>query len=94
MSLRYAHRTAVTVGRLRRGGAGNGLFLQIVDRGGPDLPVSETGFTFGRLIAIRAGGGCRALVARARRVLRVGVGEAQVVGVRALLVLAGGGGDV
>ena len=65
-SLRYAHRTAVTVGlgpgcrfsvgRLRRGVADNGLFLQIVDRGGPDLPVPETGFPFGRLVAAQAGG--------------------------------------
>ena len=99
-SLRYAHRTAVAVGfgprflhstgRLRRGGDDNGLFLQIVDRGGPDLPVLETGFAFGRLVAIRAGGDYQALVARGRRVLRVDVGEAPAAGVRALLDLAGG----
>ena len=99
MSLRDAHRTAVavgfgllcwhSVGRLRRGVSDNGLFLQIVDRGGLDLPVLETGFAFGRLVAIRAGGGCQALVARGRRVLRVDVGEDPAAGVRALLDLAG-----
>ena len=97
--LRDTHRTAVTVGfgprflhstgQLHKGGADNGLFLQIVDRGGPDLPVPETDFTFGRLIAAQAGGDYQALVARGRRVLRVDVGEAPAAGVRALLDLAG-----
>ena len=54
------------------------------------MPVLETGFAFGRLVAIRAGGGCQALVARGRRVLRVDVGEGPAAGVRVLLDLAGG----
>ena len=97
MSLRYTHRTTVAVGfgagcrfsagRLRRGGADNGLFLEVAGRGGPGLPVPETGFAFGRLVAARAGGGCQALVARGRRVLRVDVGEVPAAVVR---VLAGG----
>lgn len=99
--LRAAHRTAVTVGfgprflhstgQLHKGGADNGLFLQIVDRGGPDLPVPETDFTFGRLIAAQAAGDYRALIGRGRRTLRVNVGGDPATGVRALLDLAGGG---
>lgn len=99
--LRDAHRTAVTVGfgprflhstgQLHKGGADNGLFLQIVDGGGPDLPVPETDFTFGRLIAAQAAGDYRALIDRGRRTLRVDVGEDPEAGVRALLDLAGGG---
>ena len=97
MSLRDDFRTTVmvgfsllcrySVGRLRRGVADNGLFLEVAGRGGLDLPVPETGFAFGRLVAARAGGGCQALVARGRRVLRVDVGEVPAAVVR---VLAGG----
>lgn len=99
--LRAAHRTAVTVGfgprflhstgQLHKGGADNGLFLQIVDGGGPDLPVPETDFTFGRLIAAQAAGDYRALIDRGRRTLRVDIGGDPVAGLRALLDLAGGG---
>ena len=100
-ALRDVHRTAVTVGfgprflhstgQLHKGGADNGMFLQIVDRGGPDLPVPETDFTFGRLIAAQAGGDYQALIGQGRRVLRVDVGEDPAAGVRALLDLARGG---
>lgn len=99
--LRDAHRAAVTLGfgprflhstgQLHKGGADNGLFLQIVDGGGPDLPVPETDFTFGRLIAAQAAGDYRALLGRGRRTLRADVGDDPVAGVRALLALAGGG---
>ena len=99
--LRDAHRAAVTLGfgprflhstgQLHKGGADNGLFLQIVDGGGPDAPVPETDFTFGRLIAAQAAGDYRALLGRGRRTLRADVGDDPVAGVRALLALAGGG---
>ena len=99
--LRDAHRAAVTLGfgprflhstgQLHKGGADNGLFLQIVDGGGPDAPVPETDFTFGRLIAAQAAGDYRALLGRGRRTLRADVGGDPVAGVRALLALAGGG---
>ena len=98
MSLREDFRTAVAVGfgpgcrfsagRLRRGVADNGLFLEVAGRGGPDLPVPETDFTFGQLITDQAGGGCQVLIARGRR---TGVGEDPVVGVRASPDLAGSG---
>lgn len=87
----YGPRFLHSTGQLHKGGAGNGLFLQIADHPRPDLPVPETDFTFGRLIAAQAAGDCRALLQRGRRTLRVDTGDDPVAGVRALLDLARGG---
>lgn len=96
--LRDSHRVAVTVGygprflhstgQLHKGGAGNGMFLQLVDHPRPDLPVPETGYTFGQLITAQAAGDSRALLQRGRRTLRVNIGDDPAAGVRALLHLA------
>ncbi len=67
---RFLHST----GQLHKGGANNGLFLQLVDESQFDVPVPETDFTFGKLIAAQAMGDYRALVQRNRRILRVNLG--------------------
>ena len=69
----YGPRFLHSTGQLHKGGAGNGVFLQIVDdpRSGPDPAVPEAGFTFGELIEAQAAGDFQALAARGRRVLRV-----------------------
>lgn len=85
VGLRDRHRSAVTLGygprflhstgQLHKGGAANGLFLQIVDRPVADIAVPEAGFTFGKLIEGQAAGDFQALSDRGRRVLRVRLGN-------------------
>ena len=96
-TLRDRHRAAVTLGygprflhstgQLHKGGAGNGLFLQIVDTPTPDLAIAEAGFTFGELIEGQAAGDFQALAARGRRVLRVRLGDDPVEGIKTVLGL-------
>lgn len=64
---RYLHST----GQLHKGGPNSGLFLQIVDEPGMDLPVPGSGYSFRTLIKAQADGDLRALRERGRRVLRV-----------------------
>ncbi len=68
---RFLHST----GQLHKGGANNGLFLQLVDEPANDVAVPETDFTFGELIAAQALGDYRALSQRGRRILRVNLGR-------------------
>lgn len=67
----YGPRFLHSTGQLHKGGPPRGLFVQIVDRFEPDLPIPEEGITFGRLIAAQAEGDFRALRARGRPVVRV-----------------------
>jgi transaldolase/glucose-6-phosphate isomerase len=81
LAIRDRHRLATTLGfgprflhstgQLHKGGANNGIFVQIVDHLGEPLPVPETDYTFGALIRAQAMGDARALRQRGRRVLRV-----------------------
>jgi transaldolase/glucose-6-phosphate isomerase len=64
---RFLHST----GQYHKGGPNRGLFLQFVDEPGTDLPVPDTDYTFGRLIASQALGDYQALRRKERRVLRV-----------------------
>ena len=64
---RYLHST----GQLHKGGPNTGLFLQVVDDLGPDVPIPGRRFGFRRLIAAQAAGDYEALKERGRRVARV-----------------------
>jgi transaldolase / glucose-6-phosphate isomerase len=64
---RYLHST----GQLHKGGPSSGLFLQIVDDTGEELPIPGQPFGFGRLIRAQAAGDYAALKERGRRVARV-----------------------
>jgi len=64
---RYLHST----GQLHKGGPATGLFLQIVDDTGEELPIPGQPFGFGRLIRAQAAGDYAALKERGRRVARV-----------------------
>ena len=64
---RYLHST----GQLHKGGAANGLFLQIVDDVGEELEIPGRRFGFGRLFRAQAAGDYEALKERGRRVARV-----------------------
>jgi len=63
---RYLHST----GQLHKGGPPTGLFLQIVDDTGEELPIPGQPFGFGRLIRAQAAGDYAALKERGRRVAR------------------------
>lgn len=71
----YGPRFLHSTGQLHKGGANNGIFLQLVDEPREDLAVPETDYTFGRLIRAQAMGDYQALVQRGRRVLRVNLGR-------------------
>ncbi len=84
VTLGYGPRFLHSTGQLHKGGAANGVFLQIVDTPGPDTAVPEAGFTFGELIEGQAAGDYQALEARGRRVLRVRLHDDPADGVRAV----------
>jgi transaldolase/glucose-6-phosphate isomerase len=64
---RYQHST----GQLHKGGPNTGLFLQVVDDPGDELPIPGKPFGFRRLIHAQAAGDLETLKERGRRVARV-----------------------
>ncbi len=64
---RYLHST----GQLHKGGPNSGLFLQIVDDPGDELPIPNKPFGFRRLIRAQAAGDFESLKERGRRVARI-----------------------
>jgi hypothetical protein len=64
---RYLHST----GQLHKGGPNTGLFLQVVDDTGHELPIPGQPFGFARLIRAQAAGDYESLKARGRRVARI-----------------------
>ncbi len=64
---RYLHST----GQLHKGGPDTGLFVQVVDDLGEELPIPGQKFGFRALIQAQADGDLQALEERGRRVVRV-----------------------
>src|SRR5919197_918961 len=64
---RYLHST----GQLHKGGPNTGLFLQVVDDPGEELPIPGKPFGFARLIRAQAAGDLESLKERGRRVARI-----------------------
>jgi transaldolase/glucose-6-phosphate isomerase len=64
---RYLHST----GQLHKGGPNTGLFLQVVDEQGDELPIPGQKFGFARLIRAQAYGDYESLKERGRRVARI-----------------------
>jgi transaldolase/glucose-6-phosphate isomerase len=64
---RYLHST----GQLHKGGPNEGLFLQVVDDPGEELPIPGKPFGFARLIRAQAAGDFESLKERGRRVARI-----------------------
>ena len=64
---RYLHST----GQLHKGGPPTGVFVQVVDDVGEELPIPGQPFGFGTLIKAQAAGDFESLQARGRRVARV-----------------------
>jgi transaldolase/glucose-6-phosphate isomerase len=68
---RYLHST----GQLHKGGPPTGLFLQVVDDGGEEIPIPGQRFGFRRLIRAQAAGDYDSLKERGRRVARIHVDD-------------------
>lgn len=85
-TLGYGPRFLHSTGQLHKGGANNGVFLQLVDDAPSHLAVPERDFTFGQLIRAQADGDLGALVQRGRRVLSVRLGPGEI-GLHRLLQL-------
>ncbi len=68
---RYLHST----GQLHKGGPNTGLFIQVVDDTGDELPIPGREFGFGRLIRAQAAGDYASLKERGRRVARIRLEE-------------------
>jgi transaldolase / glucose-6-phosphate isomerase len=64
---RYLHST----GQLHKGGPNTGLFLQVVDDPGEELPIPGKPFGFAHLIRAQAAGDFESLKERGRRVARI-----------------------
>jgi len=69
---RYLHST----GQLHKGGPNTGLFLQVVDDAGEELPIPGKPFGFARLIRAQAAGDFESLKERGRRVARIRLEDA------------------
>jgi transaldolase / glucose-6-phosphate isomerase len=69
---RYQHST----GQLHKGGPPTGLFLQVVDDTGDELPIPNQPFGFGKLIRAQAAGDYASLKERGRRIARIHIEEA------------------
>ena len=69
---RYLHST----GQLHKGGPNRGVFVQVVDDLGDELPIPGRDFGFRRLIAAQAAGDYQALRERGRRIVRVRLEDA------------------
>jgi len=64
---RYLHST----GQLHKGGPNSGLFVQVVDEPGDELPIPGRKLGFGRLIQAQAAGDLASLQERDRRTVRI-----------------------
>jgi len=70
---RFLHST----GQLHKGGANNGLFLQITQSDEEDLDIPDNGYSFSILARAQAQGDLEALLAKGRRAIRIHLRENQ-----------------
>jgi transaldolase / glucose-6-phosphate isomerase len=68
---RYLHST----GQLHKGGPPTGLFVQVVDDYGAEIPIPNEPFGFGRLIRAQAEGDFQSLKERGRKIVRIRLEE-------------------
>ena len=80
VTLGFGPRFLHSTGQLHKGGANNGLFLQITSDPPADFAVPDLGLTFGALLRGQALGDFEALMARDRRVMRVHLDGVEVDG--------------
>ncbi|HYE13179.1 MAG TPA: hypothetical protein VD968_01925, partial [Pyrinomonadaceae bacterium] len=80
----YGPRFLHSTGQLHKGGAANGVFLQITARDPRDLEIPGEPFTFSTLKQAQALGDFRSLSARGRRAVRLDLGADSLAGLRRL----------
>jgi hypothetical protein len=73
--LGYGPRFQHSTGQLHKGGANNGIFIQITYDDPEDLPIPGEPYSFGVLKAAQAAGDLEALQSKGRRALRLHVGK-------------------
>lgn len=77
---RYLHST----GQLHKGGPNIGVFLELVDRMAPDVPIPGKPFSFGILAKAQAAGDIESLSTHQRHAVRVELGRDQAATVNAI----------
>lgn len=82
---RFLHST----GQAYKGGANNGVFLQITSDDLVDIPVPHQKYTFGVVKSAQARGDFQVLLDRGRRSLRIHLGADVTVGLKKLVALLG-----
>src|SRR6185436_15092544 len=73
--------------QLHKGGAANGVFIQLSTDPANDLPIAGEPYTFGVLEASQALGDYESLASRGRRALRVSLGADVDSGMRTILAV-------
>jgi transaldolase/glucose-6-phosphate isomerase len=71
----YGPRFLHSTGQLHKGGADNGVFLQLTGGPGTDIPIPGEPYTFGVLVRAQAIGDYQSLAARNRRLLSINLGS-------------------
>ncbi len=84
-TLGYGPRFLHSTGQLHKGGANNGLFVQLVADWGEDVPVPGEPYTFAGLAAAQVVGDYQSLLNHQRRVIRIHLGKQVAAGVRRLV---------
>ena len=85
----YGPRFLHSTGQLHKGGADNGVFLQITAPDKTDLPIPGQSYTFSILKQAQALGDFRSLATRGRRAIRIDLGSDVLAGLRRLQELIG-----
>lgn len=80
----YGPRFLHSTGQLHKGGADNGVFLQLTAPDTGDLPIPEQTYTFSTLKQAQALGDFRALASRHRRAIRIDLGADVLAGLKLL----------
>ncbi len=86
----YGPRFLHSTGQLHKGGAANGVFIQLSAEPAEDLAIPGERFSFGTLEAAQALGDYESLATRGRRALRVSLGADIDLGMRTVLAVVGG----
>lgn len=80
ITLGYGPRFLHSTGQLHKGGANNGIFIQITREEPLDLPIPEAPYSFGVLKAAQAAGDLEALQSKGRRALRLHIENDDIIG--------------
>ncbi len=85
VTLGYGPRFLHSTGQLHKGGANNGVFIQLTGDHPQDAPIPDAPYTFGTLEAAQAAGDLEALLSKNRRAVRLHISGDPVKGLNKLL---------